>query len=54
MTHTVNSLAHTLLQSKIPANTLIEYLEGILALRKKHGKKIYSKEMMTSIEDIDH
>lgn len=54
MTHTVSSLTTILLQSEIPANTLIEYLEGILVLRKKYGKKIYSKEMMTSIEDIDH
>jgi len=53
MTHTVSSLTHTLLQSEIPVNTLIEYLEGILVLRKKYGKKIYNKKMITSIENID-
>lgn len=53
MTYTVNSLAHTLLQSEIPDNMLIAYMEGLLVLRKKYGKKIYSKEILTSIEHID-
>lgn len=53
MTHTINSLAHTLLQSEIPANTLIAYLEGILVLRKKYGKNIYSKDIFAAVEHID-
>lgn len=53
MTHTVSALTQRLLQSDIPANDLVAYLEGILLLDKKYGKKIYSKRILTSIEDID-
>jgi len=53
MNTTIHSLTQHLLQSAISADDLVAYLEGVLVLRKKYGRKIYTKDIINLITSID-
>lgn len=42
-----------LLDTKIPSNELVQYLEMILKLNKKYGKKLYVSEVITNLKELD-
>ncbi len=53
MTHTIYSLSDTIVRSGIPVNDIVTYLETILVLRKKYGKKIYHTDMIDLIKKAE-